>query len=182
MDPDKQSGMCEEGLEDLVKNLLPDNYKYKVLSHNVTEYSEKNISCVIEFRVNVTSEDTVKTFLSNLNISTGCSYNIQSGRQDKRPTGDNARTQISGYRKCCLNVSHCEGKGSRQPGKNTDCKASINFRLENPVAKLKVLKEDRSEFPLWVKVVHHHNHSIRKASLQKWVNDLYRLLLGVCGG
>ena len=159
--------MCEEGLEDLVKNLLPDNYKYKVLSHNVTEYSEKTISCDIEFRVNVTSEETVKTFLSDLNISTGCSYNIQSGRQDKRPTGDNARTQIRGYRKCCLNVSHCEGKENRQPGKNTDCKASINFRLENPVAKLNVLKKERSEFPLWVKVAHHHNHSIREGVTTK---------------
>ena len=167
MEPDKRSEMCEEGLEDLVKNLLPDNYKYKVLSHNVTEYSDKEISCDLEFRVNVTSEESVKKFLSDLNISTGCSYNIRSGRQDKRPKGDNARTQISGYRKCCLNVLHSEGRDSRQPGKNTDCKASINFRLENPVAEHKALKEERSEFPLWVKVGHHHNHSIREGVTTK---------------
>ena len=167
MERNKKSEMCEEGLEDLVKNLLPDNYKYKVVSHNMTEYSEKDISCDLEFRVNVTSEEAVKKFLSDLNISTGCSYNIQSGRQDKRPKGETKRTQISGYRKCCLNVSHSEGKDSRQPGKNTDCKDSVNFRLENPVAKLKVLKEERSEFPLWVNLVHHHNHSIRQGVTTK---------------
>ena len=62
-----------------------------------------------------------------------------------------------GYRKCCLNVSHSEGKESRQPGKITDCQASINFRLENPVGEFRIIKDEMSEFPLWVEIVYFFN-------------------------
>ena len=102
-----------------------------------------NISFDLEFRVNVNSEKEVKTFLSDLNSSTCCSFNIQSGRQDRRPKGDKARSSIRGYCKCCLYVLHSEGKESRQPGKIKDCQASINFRLENPVGQFNIIKDER---------------------------------------
>ena len=162
--------LCEDGLEDIMKHLFPTNYEYKVLDHNVTEYTDQNVSCEIELRVNVSSKDNVKKFLSDFNTSTSCSFNMQSGRQDKHPKGDNARSQFRGYRKCCLNVLHREGKENRQPGKNTDCKASINFRLENPVAVSKVVKADKSNFPLWVKVDFQHNHSINRAEYYKYLD------------
>ena len=81
------------------------------------EYTEKNVSCEIELRVNVSSEENVKKFLSDFNTSSGCSFNVQSGRPDKNPKGDNARSQLPGYRKCCLNVSHCEGKDNQEKTK-----------------------------------------------------------------
>ena len=136
----------------------------------MNEYTEKTISCDLEFRVNVNSEKEVKTFLSDLNSSTCCSFIIQSGRQDRRPKGDKARSSLRGYRKCCLNVSHSEGKESRQPGKITDCQASINFRLENPVGEFKMIKDERSEFPLWVKITYHHNHHINRAEYFKYLD------------
>ena len=37
-----------------------------------------------------------------------------------------------------MNVSHTEGKENRQPGKNIECKASLNFRLERSVADARV--------------------------------------------
>ena len=141
-----------------------------MLKCNVTEYKEKDIKCDMEIRVNVTNEANVKLFLSDFNTSSGCTFNCQSGRQDKRPNGNNARSQYRGFRKCCLNVTHCEGKENRQPGKNTECKASINFRLENPIAKSKLVMEDRTKFPLWFKVDFNHNHSTSRAEYFKFLD------------
>ena len=92
MEPVGPNEMCEEGVSDLMKNLLPERYLYKLIFHHVNEYTENTISCDLEFRVNVNSEKEVKTFLSDLNSSTCCSFNIQSGRQDRRPKGDKARS------------------------------------------------------------------------------------------
>ena len=58
----------------------------------------------LEFRVNAVSEVNVKSFLSQLNKSTCCTFNILSGRQDKRQYGAKAASSLRGYRKCAHNV------------------------------------------------------------------------------
>ena len=118
-------------------------------------------------RVDVKTVPGVKTFLGDLNTSTGCTFNIQSGRPDRQGKGINPRCQYRGYRKCCMNVAQSENKENRQPGKNTNCEAGLNFRLENPIAKEDTMKHDRAEFPLWVKIYFHHNHSLRRAEYLK---------------
>ena len=151
----------------LLQELLPEQYNYKVVVFNVKEQSEQNIKCDIEVRVDVKTVPGVKTFLGDLNTSTGCTFNIQSVRPDRQGKGINPRCQYRGYRKCCMNVAQSENKENRQPGKNTNCEAGLNFRLENPIAKEDTMKHDRAEFPLWVKIYFHHNHSLRRAEYLK---------------
>ena len=62
------------------------------------------------------------------------------------------------------------GSGNKelQPGKNTDCSAKINFRLENPVAKSAEQRLDKETFPLWIKIDFSHNHSLQRAEFLKY--------------
>ena len=36
--------LCEDRLENIFKHLFPTNYEYKVLDHNVKDYTERNVS------------------------------------------------------------------------------------------------------------------------------------------
>ena len=91
----------------------------------------------LDVRVNVSSEQAVKQFLSELNTSTGCTFNVMNGRPDKSAGGVGARCGYRGYRKCAMNVCGSDNRKSRQPGKDTKCEASITFRVENPPYKNK---------------------------------------------
>ena len=51
MEPLVQNEMCKEGVSDLMKNLLPERYLYKLISHHVNEYTENTISCDLEFKL-----------------------------------------------------------------------------------------------------------------------------------
>ena len=87
-------------------------------------------------------EEHVKRFLSDFNISqpalTMCKVEDQTNGQLEIQQGHS----FKGFRKCCM--KHCEGKENRQPGKDTEYRASINFRYENPMAKCNyVLNEKR---------------------------------------
>ena len=53
MEPVGPNKMCEEGVSDLMKNLLPERYLYKLISHHVNEYTENTISCDLEFFLNL---------------------------------------------------------------------------------------------------------------------------------
>ena len=44
MEPVGPNEMCEEGVSDLMKNLLPERYLYKLISYHVNEYTENTIS------------------------------------------------------------------------------------------------------------------------------------------
>ena len=128
--------------KEIVKQIFPQSYEYKILS----DMTSSNLSTFkVEFRVNVKTEEGVKAFLNELNVSSGCTFNIQSGRTDKKPSENNnrCRSRLRGFRKCAMNVSHSENKENLQPGKNTGCPASINFRLECGVGKNSSEKQDR---------------------------------------
>ena len=91
--------------ECLAEELLPPTYRYKLIAFNVKEYGE-NIKCDIETRVDVETVSEVKTFLSELNTSTGCTFNVKTGRPDRQGQGLKPRIQYGGYRKCCMQVAH----------------------------------------------------------------------------
>ena len=154
--------------EEVLWDLLPEEYEYKLLKFEMTEFQEDNIHFTAEIRVNCNSEGEVKVFLSTLNISTGCTFNIASGRQDKKQ--DLGRCTFRGYRKCSLNINKTGDKPDRQPGKNTTCPASLNFRLEKPVASAKSVKTDRENYPLWIKLNFGHNHSLHRADYLKFLS------------
>ena len=158
-------------LRSIVQQFLPDNYQYKIVTCSTTSgKSESDLNFEVEVRVNVSTEHNVRTFLNDFNLSSGCTFNTQSGRPDKRQDGDSARSKVRGFRKCCMNVAHGEDKENKQPGKNTDCQASINFRLENPMAKSKLVRENREKFPLWLKINFSHNHSLNRAEYFKFMS------------
>jgi hypothetical protein len=62
----------------------------------------------------------------------------------------------------------CSGDKELQPGKNTNCGAKLNFRLENPVAKNAKQRQDKENFPLWIKLDFDHNHSLNRAEFLKY--------------
>ena len=70
----------KEGEEDLLRGMLPANYSYKFVSHSIGQHSSEDIKFDLEVRVNVHDENNVKLFLSELNDSLGCTFNVQSGR------------------------------------------------------------------------------------------------------
>ena len=158
-----------EGYE-VLRDLLPDDHDYKVINCEVEDQSENNLKFMLEMRVNVKSELDVKQFLSALNTSSGCTFNIKNGQPDKRQGGGRTLSQIRGYRKCCMNVDKVGDRPDRQPGKNTECDASINFRLENIIGKDKKVRDDREKYPLWMKLNFVHNHSLCRAEYFKFLS------------
>ena len=69
---------------DVIGDFLPNNYDYNILSCQVQNASETALQFDLEVRVDVSTEAEVKLFLSALNTISGCSFNIQGGRRDKR--------------------------------------------------------------------------------------------------
>ena len=47
-----------------------------------------------EFRVDIKTEDGVKVILDRLNVSSGCTFNIQSGQPDKKTSENNKRYRL----------------------------------------------------------------------------------------
>ena len=102
----------------------------------------------IEMRVNVANKDEVKTFLQEFYQSSGCTFNMQTGRQDRFLDTATARAKLRGHRKCIMTVCEKNWKENKQPGKNTNCSACINFRLENPKAfRNEEIIGDKEDFP-----------------------------------
>ena len=81
-------------MEEVLRDILPSDYSYKVLNCEMQEMAEDNTKFSAEVRVNCLSETDVKGFLSELNISSCFTYNIAAGWQDKRKNG---RSQCRGY-------------------------------------------------------------------------------------
>ena len=157
--------MEKEEQEFLLLAMLPEVYHYKFLNYNLEHNNLQEMQFCLETRVDVGTQDNVKLFLSELNHSTGCTFNMQSGRQDRQC--DSHRAKYSGYRKCCMKVIK-SGDREFQPGKNTNCGAKINFRLENPIAKDANQRKDKENFPLWLKIEFTHNHSCNRAEFFKY--------------
>ena len=140
--------MQEEEL--LLLAFLPGEFEYKFISYKIHENNFQDVKFTLETRVNVCDRNSVKMFLSKLNDSSCCTFNVQSGRPDRSSDSPSARRLMNGFRKCCMNVSSSEDKENKQPlqpGKNTNCGAKLKFRLEKPVAKNPSNKEFWNQVP-----------------------------------
>ena len=157
-----------DSFESVVCKQLPQGYEYQAVKCEVFNNDEENPKFLTEFRVNVDTEQELKSFISKFNTSSGCTFNIQSGRPDKKC--DTVRSSYRGFRKCCLKVCHKEDKENKQPGKNLGCKATLNFRLETAAAKSKLVKEQRHQYPLWVKLDFQHSHPLNRAEYKKFLS------------
>ena len=72
----------------------------------------------LEIRSGVKTQAEVKLILYSLNKSSGCTFNVQSGKADKRQSGGTTLSQLRGFRKCCFNVDKIGDRPDRQVGKN----------------------------------------------------------------
>ena len=157
---------------DIVRDILPQNFKFKIKHLKINSQSETNLSFESEIRVSVKTESEVNAFLAALNTSSGCTFNIMTGYQDKRQdalSNGRALSKLRGFRKCCMRVAKEGETADLQPGKNTNCGAGINFRLENPVGN-KSVREERENYPLWIKIKFDHNHSLNRAEYYKYLS------------
>ena len=59
-----------------------------------------------------------------------------------------------------MSVDRVGDRPDKPPGKNTEYKATINFRLENVVCKDRSTRKDREKYPLWITLNSVHNHSL----------------------
>ena len=153
---------------ELILSFLPEGYKYKIVQHSVIDQSSADVKFDADVRVNVKTEHELKQLLSEFNSSTGCTFNVMSGRPDKLPGGAGARCGYRGYRKCSMNVCGSDNRKSRQPGKDTKCEASITFRVENPASKNKETVNDRAQFPLSLNIKFSHNHALNRAEFLRY--------------
>ena len=65
-----------------------------------------------------------------------------------------------------MNVKEKQRKENKYPGKNTNCQASLNFRLEHESSKPG--NDSKKDFPLWLKICFDHNHSLTRADFLKF--------------
>ena len=154
----------------ILEDLLPRDFKYQITSFNLL--GKSNICSESQFsatmNVNCCDEESLKIFLVEYQKISQCSYNIQKG--DKK----NSKTLIiSGSRKCHFNVrkrgkksDSSELSNDKTAGKNTNCEASISFRIlkteahsDEPHCQL---------FPLQLTINNIHNHCIESASALKY--------------
>ena len=177
MDSAVMEGLDKEGVfamdnsvycEGIAKSLLPEGHDYKFEKIDVISELDENgeIQVDIVGRVNVQTVEEVKTFLGEFYSSSGSSFNIKSGRADRKRRKD---VEIHGYRKCIMQVHQTNPKRPKCEGLHQDCPAEINFRLEKPKT---VLPRDSAElidrknlalkFPMWFNIKYRHNHEINR--------------------
>ena len=163
--------------QDLIDSYFPSKYSYELLSFEIVEKGSlpfNNLNFDLELRVNVSSESEVYNFLKEFNISSSCTFNVLSGRPDKKADGPKARSLLRGFRKCCMFVKTSKDQKPQQEGKNTSCNASLNFRLEMPNTRRgkdkETKKEKKKDYPLWMKMHFNHNHTLNRAEYFRFLS------------
>ena len=157
--------------EELLLGILPQGYSYQFTRYKIHQHSGDEVQFTLEMRVNVCDQNNVKLFLSELNDSSHCTFNIKSGKPDRASDSDKARRVLTGFRKCCMNVSNDkENRKPQQAGKNTNCSANLKFRLDRPVAEHSQDKKDKELFPLWLLIEFVHNHSLNRAEYLRYLS------------
>ena len=73
-----------------IKDILPLGYDYKLIKWEIasTTSDTNDLKFDFEFRVNVDNEESVFKLINDFNVSSGCTYNVKTGRQDRRQSGE----------------------------------------------------------------------------------------------
>jgi hypothetical protein len=69
--------MEKEEEEILLLAMLPEGNSYKLVNYKLEQNNLQEMKFCLEARVNVSNQCNVKLFLSELNHSTGCTFNMQ---------------------------------------------------------------------------------------------------------
>ena len=105
--------------------------------------------CVVIGRANINKVEGIKPFLEELYGSCGATFNIKSGRADRKGTKD---VELYGYRKCIMQVHNPNFEKPRMKGLQKDCQAELNFKMDKPMVNLILKKFVRST---WVVTILH---------------------------
>ena len=153
----------------LLEDLLPWKYKYKVSSFQIIE--ESDIPCEVKFNasldINVCDQEGLKEFLLNFKEISNTNYNF-SNRADNFK---GKKFQWTGFRKCIHNVrkrmnKHSEIPTDKRRGMQTDCESFYTFQLS------KVYNHEHDDkcekYSLRFKIFYSHNHSIKSSEATKF--------------
>ena len=146
--------------------VLPEGNDYELESCAMIETGdESELQFVVEGRANISTKEGVYAFIEEFSNSSGGSYNMQSGRQDR--SGKNA--DLFGHRKCIMNVHHDKKRGFLRPGLHRNCPSDFQFRLDKaPVSYKRDTDERRSKkelisnYPLHFTINFKHNHQLNR--------------------
>ena len=159
-------------------NILPKNYKYVIQGISVREFNDipSEVKLDAEVRVNVKDGEGLENFLLDFGKSSGTSYN-RKNQADK----SGIKTILYGVRKCIHNVnekkqvSEYNKNGNKtgklkEPGKNTNCPAELNFSISSLCQSVCVTDTHhvRNEYPLEIKLHYNHNHPIQAADAMRF--------------
>ena len=125
--------------EGLALSILPEGHKYSFHSIEVISELDENgeLQIDIDGRVDVGNMDGVKMFLEEFYTSSGSTFNIKSGRADRK--GKDA--ELRGYRKCIMQVQQKKESQPRMKGLHQDCRADLNFKLDHPKVEYNIYYE-----------------------------------------
>ena len=119
----------EQYNEGLALSILPEGYNYHFQSIEVISEMDINgeMQIVITGRTNVKTVDDTKRFLTDFYDSSGSTFNIRSGRADRK----GKETVVWGHRKCIMQVQEKKETRPKRKGLHQDCGAELNFKLES---------------------------------------------------
>ena len=140
--------------EGLALSILPEGHSYHFQTVNVISEIDENGEMQLDIvgRADVGSVANTKTFLEEFYDSCGSTFNVRSGRADRQGKD----TEIRGYRKCIMQVIQKQTRNPKTKGLHQNCKAELNFKLENARSilprdslRLKEQKTLMANFPLF---------------------------------
>ena len=157
--------------QEVLEQLLPQDYSYKVDFFDLTEpiasiTSENKFNAKV--LVKVCSEEGVKTFLKDFQDISETYYNTNYGDRSS------SKTETFGRRNCQHNPRKKSKKGSSEPradqvkNKNTRCPAFVKFSLRKHNHQ-----ENCEQYSLTFEITFTHNHPVLSASAWSFhpVND-----------
>ena len=147
----------------VLEQILPQEYNYrvtefKIKSEGVTLNETKFTAKV---SVNICDKQEIGSFLREFKEISNTDYNQELADTTWKTT------QISGRRKCIHKVKKSKkNEKDKRTGMNTDCGASLKFRLKK--VDPHVHQADCDLFPFELHINYDHNHSVDAASAFKY--------------
>ena len=118
MDRDKTSGKSEQDDGGNEQTVVATHVQIYASGMVKDQNCLEEIQYLLEVRVNIRDQASVKALLSDFNESSNCTFNMQSGKPDRVSEAEEQRCKYSGSIKCCMKVV-CSDKKELQLGKIT---------------------------------------------------------------
>ena len=104
MDRDKTSGKSEQDDGGNEQTVVATHVQIYASGMVKDQNCLEEIQYLLEVRVNIRDQASVKALLSDFNESSNCTFNMQSGKPDRVSEAEEQRCKYSGSIKCCMKV------------------------------------------------------------------------------